>query len=385
MSGNDYTAYKNDFNVFYYASREVISGRTPYDRSLGDWTPYLYPPLFAELLTPIAMLPLPAAAYVWFLINAASLVAAAGMSAALSPTVADKCAASGDDGRGARVAVLAAAAGTLVVARFALDNFAMGQVNIVITALSVAHVYLFERQKRVASAAALALAVSIKLTPGVLIFYHLARGRVKFAAACAALSATLFLAAFAPFGSQAGTAIGTFVDRTVRNGQGYDLAFEGNQSLRAFDARARGETGDDARAPGSPFTLGVSLVLLVIGIAAARRSAQVSPAAALFFVLALLISPLSWKSHFVVLLFPAAAVATGAFTSKGRRRTALLSILSAAFLLLNATSPRLIGVEAARWMEQQSSIMAAAVLMFFAVAALCLLSSTSQGAQKCEP
>src|SRR5215813_2252777 len=59
-------AYSNDFNVYYFAAREMTDGRDPYQQSLGEWVAYLYPPLFAELLIPVALLPLPVAAYVWF-------------------------------------------------------------------------------------------------------------------------------------------------------------------------------------------------------------------------------------------------------------------------------------------------------------------------------
>src|SRR5258705_12706413 len=65
QSGDDSAVYSNDFNVFYHAAGEVLGGRDPYQRSLGEWTPYLYPPLLAILLTPLAVLPLPVAAYVW--------------------------------------------------------------------------------------------------------------------------------------------------------------------------------------------------------------------------------------------------------------------------------------------------------------------------------
>ena len=377
MSGSDPSSYRNDFNVFYFASREMIAGRTPYEHSLGAWTPYLYPPLLAEILSPVAVLPLPVAAYIWFLINTASLIAAAAMCGSLSAqrSAKDPLPELTDETQRERVAFLASAVGVVVVSRFALDNLAMGQVNLVTTALSVAHLYFFTKQKRVASAAALALAVSIKLTPAILIFFHVARGRLKYAAACAALSAALVLVGFAPFGAQAGSAFETFFDRTVRNGQGYDLAFEGNQSLRGFDARSRHESDDDARRPGSPITLIVSLALLAIAIVAARRSPEESAAAALFFALAPLISPLSWKSHFVVMLLPAAVLAREALRSNRLGRIAALAVLSIAFLLFNATSPSLMGVAAAGWMENHSLIMTGAVLMFFAVAASCLLSS----------
>src|SRR2546426_10384184 len=79
-SGTNPEVYSNDFNVYYHAAREVIAGRDPYQRSLGDWTPYIYLPLLAELMVPLALLPLPVASYLWFLISAASMVSAAWMS-----------------------------------------------------------------------------------------------------------------------------------------------------------------------------------------------------------------------------------------------------------------------------------------------------------------
>src|SRR5262245_13368064 len=83
-SGSDYTSYSNDFNVYYFAAREIIGGRDPYTNSLGPSTTYLYPPLLAQTLAPLALLPLSVAAYLWFLVSAASLVAAAIMSAKLA-------------------------------------------------------------------------------------------------------------------------------------------------------------------------------------------------------------------------------------------------------------------------------------------------------------
>src|SRR4030095_12947082 len=83
-SGADPHHYENDFNVYYFASHEVIEGRDPYQNSLGEWTPYLYLPLLAELIIPLALMPLPAAAYFWFLVSASSLIVAAWMSATLA-------------------------------------------------------------------------------------------------------------------------------------------------------------------------------------------------------------------------------------------------------------------------------------------------------------
>ncbi|HSE96822.1 MAG TPA: glycosyltransferase 87 family protein, partial [Blastocatellia bacterium] len=115
-SGSNPEQYSNDFNVYYFAAREVAAGCDPYQNSLGSWTTYLYPPILAELLVPLSLLPLPAAAYVWFLISAASIAAAAWMSASLAV-----------DGKGLSlnkrlpVAFIALA----ILGRFVLDNLSL--------------------------------------------------------------------------------------------------------------------------------------------------------------------------------------------------------------------------------------------------------------------
>src|SRR5689334_8102450 len=84
QSGTNPNKYENDFNVFYFAASELLAGHDPYQAVLHAWTPYLYPPLLAELMIPLALLPLPVAAYVWFLISLSASVVAARMSGAVA-------------------------------------------------------------------------------------------------------------------------------------------------------------------------------------------------------------------------------------------------------------------------------------------------------------
>jgi len=62
----------SDFNVYYRAGQAVLSGKTPY----GD-PGYLYPPLFAFLMTPIARANLLHAQWLWFLCSHAFLLGSA--------------------------------------------------------------------------------------------------------------------------------------------------------------------------------------------------------------------------------------------------------------------------------------------------------------------
>lgn len=376
-SGSDPFVYSNDFNVFYHAAWEVLAGRDPYQSSLAGWTPYLYPPLLAVSLTPLAVLPLPVAAYIWFLINAVSAISAAWMSAKLAydsgqPSDASESADRAGTLRWSIVGPLVAACSLAIVARFLLDNFSLGQVNPLVAVLAAAHVYLYSRNKKTASALILAIAVSIKLTPLVLLGYHIARRRWKFSAMSLGLVVAVFALSFLPFGAQAPEALRIFVSRTVQNQQGYDLAYAGNQSLRGAIARrtpAASRSLDHAasessRRPSDPVTLMISLALLTVGMVAARRARSEVVAAAPFVCCLVLLSPLSWKAHFVVLLLPVASLVAEAARTRTTRREILIVVLAVVFVLFNLTSPAIIGLRAAEWTDAHSLVFSGALLIF---------------------
>lgn len=373
QSGTNPEAYGNDFSVYYHAAREVIAGRDPYHYSLGEWTPYLYLPLLAELIVPLALLPLPVAAYVWFLISAASIVAAAWMSARLASDTPEQ---SGPEEqvvesfwwRGA-----IAACSAVLVLRFVLDTFNLGQVNAVVAALAVAHVYLYSRDRKALSALALVVAVSIKLTPALLLVYHIAKLRLKFAVACATLLVGVTALSFLPFGPRGPDAFQTFWSRTVRNEQGYNFRYSGNQSLRGAIARLIEPSVYDAvdvgerRKLADRATLLVSVVLLALAILAAVRARGELSATAPFFCCTVLLSPLSWKAHYVILILPVAHLLSLAKGSV-KVRQLVAATLGAAFLLFNLTSPRVIGLAAAEWADDHSLVFAGALLLFTACA-----------------
>ena len=375
QSGTNPEAYGNDFSVYYHAAREVVAGRDPYQHSLGDWTPYIYPALLAELIVPLALLPLTAAAYIWFLISAASIAGAAWMSASLAT---DKRRAGALEQRGTesdswRAAVACCA--VVVVLRFVLDTFNLGQVNAVVAALAVAHVYLYSRDRKALSALALVLAVSIKLTPVLLLLYHASKLRLKFVVACATLLVAVTAVSFLPFGSRGADAFQTFVSRTLKNEQGYDFAYSGNQSLRGAIARlaypvkqASSKEEGEVRRPIDATTLLISIVLLALAGFAAVRAENEMAAAAPFFCCQVLLSPLSWKAHYVILIPPIAHLLSLVKTLRGVRFS-IAATLGIAFVLFNLTSPRVIGLAAAEWADDHSSVVAGALLIFVACVA----------------
>jgi alpha-1,2-mannosyltransferase len=359
-SGTDPQAYSNDFNVYYFAARELIDGRDPYQNSLGAWTPYLYPPLFAETLILLALLPLPIAAYLWFLISTSSVLATLWMLVILASSEEN------EEKNSSYHKLAIAVISLIVLIRFILDNLDMGQVNNAVMALSVAHIYFHSKNKKLASSISLALAVSIKLTPALLVVYSLARREWRFATQCVVMSAILMALSFVPFGSRAPDAFSRFANRTIQNEQGFDLAYPGNQSVRGFLSRMN-ETKDEepfqsTRKPTDTLALILSFVLLVAAVVAAAIARNALAAAAPIFCCAILLSPLAWKAHFVMLLLPVVSMAKESLIKK---RYLTICALVAAFCMFNLTSPRIVGVSAAEWADSHSLVFAGAVLIFF--------------------
>jgi hypothetical protein len=376
-SGSNPNVYSNDFNVYYRAASDVIAGGDPYTRSLGDWTPYIYPPLLAELLVPLALLPLPVAAYLWFLINAASIVLVAWLSVCLM-TVNGSI---GELSRhpGARIWEKAIAAGAVVlVFRFVLDSFSLGQVNALVAALAIAHLYSYSCGRKTVSVVLLAIAISIKLIPALLLVYHLAKLRLKFVIECLGILIALTAVSLLPFGLRGPDVFETFFRRTISNQQGYVFSYSGNQSIRGAIERFRLRiespyTTDDSGSAINWPTVVISIALLSLAAFVAGKAKNELPATAPFFCGFVLFSPLSWKAHYVVLIPVAARLLFEAGASK--RGTLATVSLVAGSILFNFTSPKVIGVAAAEWADEHSLVLVGALLWFIACVALNLLGT----------
>lgn len=85
-----------DFAAYYLAARALRGGMDPYDPSvlaelasstgIADYTPYLYPPLLAVIITPLTALPYHIAAAVWLALSTAALVGALALLKSLVET-----------------------------------------------------------------------------------------------------------------------------------------------------------------------------------------------------------------------------------------------------------------------------------------------------------
>jgi Glycosyltransferase family 87 len=78
--------HQEDLGAYFLAARALADGESPYDAHVADrlaaaagveyHSPYIYPPLLALVLRPLASLPYTAAAAIWFALSAAALLAA---------------------------------------------------------------------------------------------------------------------------------------------------------------------------------------------------------------------------------------------------------------------------------------------------------------------
>jgi len=161
-SGTTPERYGNDFTVFYAAARQVWLTGNPYEIPIRAATPYLYPPLFAQLLTPLAWLSLPVAAFLWAVGNILAVGWLWRLVQPVLPATPDQN--------------LPHAGWWLVLGPVLLGNFLLGQVNLWIAALvTFALLADAQRQRAAAGGLALAAAVSVKISPVLLIPYFVGR------------------------------------------------------------------------------------------------------------------------------------------------------------------------------------------------------------------
>jgi len=78
--------HQEDFGAYYLAARALAADESPFDRDIAaqladaagvtSHSPYIYPPLLAVILRPLAVFPYRIAAAAWFVMSAVALVAA---------------------------------------------------------------------------------------------------------------------------------------------------------------------------------------------------------------------------------------------------------------------------------------------------------------------
>lgn len=343
IAGIDHRPLKFDFGQFQRAAQDLGAGRNPYDVFLNlhctQWClgGYIYTPLVAEVLRPLAALPLPRAATVWLLVS--------HLMVALTAVIL---------WRGLRGSVTTAALAGMLAAGLLyqplFENFSYVQIGplMLLVMTGAAVFYLAGTRRRAAMAGALiGLATVIKVTPLLAAPALLPPGwarpgsawRARLSEGAWGLAGLLVAAAglvvlmllFVPFTADFFTQVLPHIGggTTVYENKSFP-AFIG----RIFDLTAEVEPGWHIAGPSSAVvTLTGMLVFIgstawIAGRIAVRRGAEFQARAAAFgaYVAAMpIVSTITWRHHIAVnllamaLLLPSLWPSAGAASSRAAR------------------------------------------------------------------
>jgi alpha-1,2-mannosyltransferase len=317
-----------DFSSYYTAGLLVRDGEArslydvaPGDSILGDATGgpwaeagrrvglerqhyYIYPPLFALLSLSLTFLPYARALDLWLVLDFVFL--------ALALILYTRSRGDAIDPRERALMVV------IVFFEFLplIWAMAVGQTSLMLLCLLAATLLAARRGNDLAAGTWIGIAAAIKLTPALFALYFWWRGRRKIALAAAAVFGATQIVSIAALGWEPHRIFYFDVVPSMAGGTAYFL----NQSLAGFFARLL--TAGDVRQvelAASPIVRGLAtaggLALLAASAAALRRR-PVSPAHeetqfGVVVLLTLILSPISWSHHYVLVLLPLFALSAG--------------------------------------------------------------------------
>ena len=285
-----------DFGTFYRAAQAVSQGADPYAATDGQ---YFYPPTFAYLIQPLTLVPIAWASILWF--TAKLMMLAAMVRWAYEMLDGRKLAP-----RGRALFLLGTLAAT---ARFWIADLQYGNTNLVIGFFLIACIWFDLRRQTLLAGTLLAIAVTIKVVPGLLFLWLLARRRWS-TVAVGAVALVLFNAL--PFVSEASGTLEIwrrYLDFGVIGKLSGDLGDVDNQSLWGILARALPSHPGAVRATWALLSVSVWAIMMWTAARSRRRGLfRQAIVAAMALALLILVSPGSWVVHYVGAFLPMAAL-----------------------------------------------------------------------------
>ena len=272
-----------DLQVYVYAVKDMLAGKDIFATTTPFWNLYfIYPPIAAILMTPLAFGPYA----LWQVVWTGGLVWA-------QQSVLKRCGAP----RGWKLGVIGIA--VLLAVEPIRTTLGYGQVNTILMALVVADLLPDApgERRRIPQGTLIGLAAAIKLTPALFVIFAFLIGKTR-----VAITAMISFAVFTGIG-----AILLFRETLVFFGglSGGDTRtasplYTGNQSLLGVFFRL----GDSSRVTAL-VGLAVSAILAVLGCLVAAhwwRHDEKVFAVAIVGLTTCLASPLSWTHHYVWIL-----------------------------------------------------------------------------------
>ena len=357
-----------DLNVYRTGGLSVLQGQPLYTvlTQPPQLLPFTYPPAAALFAVPLALMPWPAAQLAWVPVIYVPLAVVIWFAFAPLLRRARRL-------RAVVFAVIFAACAYLFPVR---DEMRFGQVDMVLLALAVTD--CAARAPRWPRGALVGLATAIKLVPGVFIVYLWLSGRRRAAVTAAVTAAAWTLGAWLLLPRDSVTYWTSAIFQSGRLGSNSGTS---NQSLRGILLREF----LPGQAPGALWAV-LAVAVAIAGFALAGRLARQGremEGIAVTALLWVLLSPVSWIHHLIVVV-----VVIGAILADGRSRTrAAIAAATAAFFALTIPwwGQSLLGrpgvpVLAARVVEDGFGIAAVAL-----IAIIALLPAAEQAAGPGDP
>jgi hypothetical protein len=293
---------QGDFNVYYRAGTRVLHGEPIY--RLDESSHFLYAPVFAIAFAPFAALPLRAAQFAWYLLNAVSLIALIRGSGRML------------FGRERRLTPALILVPTILCARFIDNNIDHGQINLPTLALTVWAIVLGEEDRANASGAMLATAMLIKPFAALAALFLLLEGKRRPILSSIIFGVLLLIAPIAVFGAAGALNHTVAYLKVVSSMTDRYTTMLTNQSASSAVARLM-SLGTGAAASRSHAALYIGTVIELVLIASvtvwflrapeAESDGSLLPhrfqLAALFCIMPSM-APISWKSYYAALLVP---------------------------------------------------------------------------------
>jgi Glycosyltransferase family 87 len=322
---------QGDFNVYYRAGHRVLHGAAIYPAADSDR--FLYAPIFAIGFAPLALLPRHLAQFVFFTINAFSLIELIlGAGVILF-------------GRERQLPAALIVVPVLLSFRFIDNNFDHGQINLPTLALVVwAIIYAGESHD---AWAGLMIAAAILIKPfAVLAALHLAIRR-RFATLGWAVVAGIALlivpiVIFGPRGwfDQTGAYLTAIASMTNR----YRTMLTNQSAVSAVARLMSLRIGADAETSATATVVGMGLEIILVAavslwdwMSGEREDFASRLALCGLFCLMPSLAPISWKSYYAALLVPYMALTAALWTDRAAHKSAPTTvwILFALSVLLN--------------------------------------------------
>jgi hypothetical protein len=349
-----------DFEVYYDAGQSLYQQRRTdlysEDFASGKVMDYRYPPFFLVAFIPLWMLPAKAAAFVWFLISGLLIIAS---SLILNRTLPlDKN----------RLAVWVIT--TLAVAQYFVMVLHYGNAHLLAVFLLFAALHFYMKKRVPLAALLMALAITIKLTPIVILPYFALKKQWKFLGGVGLLVVMINLLPSFYFGfSKNAELLKTWHRHVVANQEFHEMNGPINLSLKGQMRRYLSEVDYNSRVDGDlnyrainfaslpqktvdRIWIAVASIVFILVLtliwwtARARYSEQpesidnytfTTLELGLMICLMLFVGPLTSKIYFIALLWPVFFLARFAFASQmpgARFSKRVLIFVAAANLIL---------------------------------------------------